>query len=89
MAFTVYVLQSKATGRRYVGSSADINDRLRRHNAGRSLATKHGIPWDLVYAETVETRSEAVLRESYFKTGKGREELHQLLDKAETDGRED
>jgi len=42
--FYVYVLGSSKTGRRYVGSCEDLSDRLRRHNAGHSKATRHGIP---------------------------------------------
>jgi putative endonuclease len=71
--FYVYILRSHTTGRRYVGSCNDLDDRLRRHNAGHNKATKHGAPWDLVHSETFSTRSEAVLRERYYKTGRGRD----------------
>jgi hypothetical protein len=37
--FSVYVLISGKTGRRYVGSCADLAERLRQRNAGDSLAT--------------------------------------------------
>ena len=77
--FYVYVLISERNSRRYVGSCQDIDDRLSRHNAGRSKATKHGIPWNLVYHEIFETRSEATQREMYFKSGKGRDELDRLI----------
>ncbi len=40
--FYCYVLQSQKNGRRYVGSCKDLNDRIRRHNARQSKATKHG-----------------------------------------------
>ncbi|PYK08044.1 MAG: hypothetical protein DME65_14930 [Verrucomicrobia bacterium] len=35
-----YVLRIQKTGRRYVGSCEDLTERLRRHNAGDSKATK-------------------------------------------------
>jgi len=76
--FYVYVLRSKKTGRRYVGSCADVDDRLRRHNAGESNATRHGIPWALLHFEEFVTRSAAVRRERYYKTGRGRDELDRL-----------
>jgi len=78
--FHVYVLRSAVTGRLYTGSTSDLNARLRRHNAGESKATRHGIPWTLVRTETFLTRAEAVRRERYFKTGRGREELDAMLD---------
>jgi putative endonuclease len=73
--FYVYVIRSAKTGRRYVGSCEDTDERLRRHNAGHSLATRHGIPWHMTYRETFAGRSEALAGERYFKTGKGRLEL--------------
>ena len=50
--FYCYVLQSQKNGRRYVGSCKDLNDRIRRHNAGQSKATKHGVPWVLLHSES-------------------------------------
>jgi len=76
--FYVYVLRSRKTGRRYVGSCKDVTERLRRHNAGHSKATKHGIPWEVVNVEAFRSRSEAQRRERYFKTGKGRDELDSM-----------
>jgi putative endonuclease len=76
--FHVYVLRSEKTGRRYVGSCEDVGDRLRRHNAGESKATSHGIPWRLVHVEEFLTRSAAMNRERYYKTDRGRDELDRL-----------
>ena len=76
--FFVYVLRSEKTQRRYVGSCQDMGVRLQQHNGGQSKATRHGIPWRLVYHETLATRAEAVARERYFKTGRGRDELDRL-----------
>ena len=63
MAYTVYILESERTGRYYVGSTADVEERLTRHNQGRSKYTKSGIPWKVVYTEQCETRAQAVRRE--------------------------
>src|SRR5881296_745176 len=41
--FYCYVLRSQKTGRRYVGSCENLAVRLRRHNAGDSKATRHGV----------------------------------------------
>jgi len=76
--FYVYVLRSQRTARRYVGSCENREERLRRHNAGESKATRHGTPWILVRSETFSSRSEALRRERYYKTGKGRDELDRL-----------
>jgi putative endonuclease len=76
--FHVYVLTSTKTGRRYVGSCQDLEDRLRRHNNGESKATRHGVPWTVLHVEKFETRAAAMKKESYYKTGRGRDELNQL-----------
>jgi putative endonuclease len=36
-------------------------------------------PWELVYFETFPTRSEAMRREKFFKTGRGREFLNEVI----------
>ena len=79
MAYYVYVLVSDKTGRRYVGSCGGAAARLARQNAGDSKSTRHGVPWRLVHSETFATRAEAVRRERFLKTGKGRDELERLL----------
>jgi len=66
----------------YVGSAASIEDRLRRHNSGSSKSTRHGVPWMLIHSESFCSRSEAVRREMYYKTGRGREELKTRFAKA-------
>lgn len=74
--FFCYVLLSQKTGRRYVGSCENLTERIRRHNAGDSKATNHGVPWVLLYSESFGTRSAAAQCERYYKTGRGRDSLH-------------
>ena len=76
--FYCYVLRSQKNGRRYVGSCQNLTERIRRHNASDSKATKHGTPWVLVHSERFATRSEAARRERYYKTGRGRGELDRV-----------
>ena len=56
----------------------NLEDRLRRHNSGDSKATRHGLPWALVHSESFSNRAEAVRKERYYKTGRGRDELDRL-----------
>jgi putative endonuclease len=76
--YFVYVLRSEKTNCRYIRSCQDLDDRFSRHNNGESKATKHGVPWRLIYHESCASRSEAIRRERYFKTGKGRDELDRI-----------
>jgi predicted GIY-YIG superfamily endonuclease len=68
--FYVYVLRSSKTGHRYVGSCENIDERIRRHNAGHSSATRHDIPGTLVHRGIFASRTER-----FYKTGRGRDEL--------------
>ena len=77
--FYCYVLLSKKTGRKYIGSCRDLKDRICRHNRGESKAAKHGRPWTLFRIEGFSTRREALTRERYYKTGRGRDELNKSL----------
>ena len=72
------MLRSQKTGRRYVGSCEDLTERIRRHNAGDSKATRYGVPWVLVHSESFAGRRAAAQRERYYKTGRGRDELDML-----------
>jgi putative endonuclease len=68
--FYVYVLQSEVTGRYYIGSAANLDQRILRHNAGRMQSTRHSTPWQLVYSEPFHTLAEARRRELQIKSWK-------------------
>jgi len=74
----VYILVSQNDGSHYVGLTADIDTRLKQHNAGRNYSTKRKRPWKLVHAEIVETRSQARILENFFKSGYGRETIKEI-----------
>ena len=75
--YTVYILQSKTTGKTYVGQTSDLSKRLAQHNdpdCRFTLYTKRNKgPWVVIHTEQFATRSEAMKREKQLKTGTGRE----------------
>jgi len=75
MPYFIYVLKSETTDSSYVGHTSNLEKRLVEHNNGKSLSTRGKRPWRLVHKEEYATRSEAVSRERYFKSVKGRLEL--------------
>jgi putative endonuclease len=77
--YTVYVLQSLKDGFLYIGMTSDLENRIKRHNAGYEKATKGRIPFKLLHQEIFPTRLEARAREKYFKSGFGREIIKKLL----------
>ena len=73
--YYIYVIESKKTGRFYIGQTNNIDDRVTRHNNGRVTSTKTDGPWELKYTKELETRSEAVLLERKLKGFKKRDTL--------------
>jgi len=65
--YFVYILQSEKTFEFYKGQAADIHERVKRHNMGIETATKHGVPWILIWFVKKTTRSEAVILEKKLK----------------------
>jgi putative endonuclease len=76
--FYTYILYSKSRDIYYVGSTGNLNDRIKRHNSGRSTYTKRGIPWILVYQKQYHTKSDAYQAELYIKSQKSRKYLEDL-----------
>ena len=83
MPFWVYILQNKVTGKIYKGQTSDLEKRIERHNShepGSSRYTsKQKGPWKMIYSEHYATRSEAMKRERFLKSGQGREWIKQNL----------
>ncbi|OIP98001.1 hypothetical protein AUK40_02165 [Candidatus Wirthbacteria bacterium CG2_30_54_11] len=71
----VYVLISEMDGRRYIGCSGDLQRRMREHEDGMVASTRARRPLKLIHTEQFGSRIDAMKREKFFKTGKGREFL--------------
>ncbi|MGK9367610.1 GIY-YIG nuclease family protein [Melioribacter sp. Ez-97] len=76
--FYVYVLRSLKDNKRYIGLTANITRRFREHQEGLVKSTRNRRPFELIYFESFENKSDALKREKFFKTGKGREFLNSL-----------
>ena len=77
--YYVYVIQSLKNGRNYTGSTDNLKRRILEHNSGLSKYTKLTKPFKLIYQEKFNTRSEAVKRELYLKSGVGRDYLKRVV----------
>lgn len=73
--YYVYFLKSLRNDDLYIGSCADLNKRLKRHNNGLVKSTKAYRPWKLLGCEEYKTRNEAIKRERFLKSGQQREIL--------------
>ncbi|MFA4844248.1 MAG: GIY-YIG nuclease family protein [Candidatus Margulisiibacteriota bacterium] len=79
--YYVYILQSLKDNNLYIGMTANLEGRIKKHNAGGVQSTKSRAPLKLLYHEMFPTRDEARKREKFFKTGIGRETIVLLLNK--------
>jgi putative endonuclease len=70
--YFVYVLKDGDTGKHYIGSCEDLDRRLREHRRKKPS-------YQLVYKEARESRSDALRRELYLKSGNGRRALKSVL----------
>ncbi len=77
--WTIYVLQSRIDGDRYVGITRDIKRRMYEHNSGKVRSTKSRKPFDLVYTEYCSNSSDARVREKYLKSAAGRRFIDKML----------
>ena len=76
MNYSTYILQSKKTGRLYIGQSKNVEARLARHNRGGVTSTKAGRPWKLLHSVCFPTRSQAVKLEQKLKAFKNPDRVH-------------
>lgn len=77
--YHVYILRSLKTNKYYIGSTGHLEDRINRHNSKRSIATKRGYPWQLIFIEQYSTRSQAYRREMQIKSFHGGEAFKKLI----------
>lgn len=81
MPYYSYVLRSLKNGILYKGSTENMEERLNSHNSGQVNFTSKYLPWELILIEEFETRSEAMKREKWYKSGVGRDWIKGQLKK--------
>ncbi len=70
--YYAYIIESTVSGRWYYGSTEDVPARVKRHQEGRSKATKGRGPWKLVATKAFDTRAEAMAFERKLKAAKNK-----------------
>ena len=67
MVYHAYILYSDKLGKFYTGHTRDLLKRCVEHNEGKSIFTRTGIPWRLVFSQKMDSKSEASLLELKIK----------------------
>ncbi len=79
MFFYVYVLRSLKDKNFYVGFTENLKERIKAHNDGKSFATKCRRPFELIFYEAYRNKYDALRREKYFKSTKGKTTVKSML----------
>lgn len=74
-----YVLKSLKDKKLYIGRSDDLKRRIDEHKKGKVEATKYRLPIELIFYEAFKNKTDAIRRENYFKTTKGKRALMIML----------
>lgn len=75
----VYVLRSLKDRLFYIGYSDNLKQRVQEHHQGKNISTRYRRPLELIFYEAFPDKFDALKRERYFKTTKGKVTLRQML----------
>jgi putative endonuclease len=84
--YYVYILKSKFDGSLYIGYTANLKKRFAEHNSGLSRATKHKLPYLLIFYEAFTDRIDAKHREVYLKSGWGFRSIKKMMSRSLKNG---
>ena len=78
--YYTYVLYSQKYDKIYIGYTSDIKKRLARHNSINNKGyTKKYQPWEILFTEEFQERTEAAKREKYWKSHAGRDKIRRII----------
>lgn len=67
MSNYLYILKNIDTGRYYIGSTSNLERRIKQHKSGKTRTTKILKTFSLVYSEKYENLIDARMREKKIK----------------------
>lgn len=77
--YYTYVLLSKKDNKFYIGFTANLKKRYLKHQGGEVTSTRYRLPVTLVFYEGYINKRDALRRERYLKSTKGRTTLRSML----------
>ena len=75
----VYILRSERDLKFYIGYTMNLSRRISEHKQGKVRCTNGRRPLKIIYYESFINKMDALRRERYLKSSKGRNMLRQLL----------
>ncbi len=77
--YYVYILESKRTGRYYIGSTNDVERRLKEHNAGQTASLLYQRPLKVVFHHGYDNMKTARGIERRLKKFKSRAIIEKIV----------
>ena len=77
--YFVYILHSLKDSKLYIGFTTNIERRKRDHDNGEVPSTASRRPLKIIYYEAHLSKKDALRREKYFKTTKGKSTIKLML----------
>lgn len=77
--YYAYVLYSYKDKKLYIGFTSDLKRRINEHKNGQARSTRYRGKLQLIYYEAFLSKTDALYREKYYKTGWGRNYIKRLL----------
>lgn len=77
--YYTYVLLLDKNRTMYFGYTSNLTQRFEQHQKGLVKSTKSKLPAKLIYYEVCRDQADALQRERYFKTYRGRQFLQKRL----------
>jgi putative endonuclease len=77
--FGVYILESQKSGIYYVGSTDNIDRRIKEHNLGKVISTRNMRPWRVKIFIECATLTEARSSEYRLKKYKRKDILNKII----------
>ena len=75
----LYILYSQKLDQYYSGHSHDVDQRLEKHNSGKSRATHRGVPWELKRVIDFSTKRQAIQAENWIKRMKSPKVIDKII----------
>ncbi|MCA9355915.1 GIY-YIG nuclease family protein [Candidatus Nomurabacteria bacterium] len=75
----VYIIKSVKNSRYYIGSTIDIDRRLKEHNSGKVFSTKGNIPWELKIFLNCDNITDARRYEHRLKKYKRKDVIEKVI----------
>ena len=79
MTYYVYILYSESLGKYYIGSTSDVENRLKKHLSNHKGYTSKAKDWSIAYKEEFQTNPEAMFRERQIKKWKSSKKIEDLI----------